>query len=200
VDVLEKILPFLTSFPRWLQTFFFAVLVQVLLMVLLGTVYAFRSTVAKAQPVPLVAFPLNPEFTESPQNGEGLSASLVVNDEGSYPTANVTILNSNDKSDVFVAFDLVVEEYVPVASIPETRVLKPLAMIDVNLPMGAGHQSYGLKQPVLVAPGDAAMLAFRFSCQYEGRPVSPREVAAYRLRIVLRSQSGRTVGTRSFDI
>jgi hypothetical protein len=35
MDIIEKVLPFLVHFPRWLQFFFFAVFLQVLALVFL---------------------------------------------------------------------------------------------------------------------------------------------------------------------
>lgn len=210
MEILEKALPFLTQFPRWLQLFFFAVLLQALALLFLGTVYAFKAAATRAQPASIKAVAAEAQFqrraSQSPGTSaavdpvpSGLQASVMPrSSDTDFPIRDVTVLNSSDKPHVLTAFDVVVVGYQPYASIPESRVLTPIALVDVQLPLGTGTFPHGLSRAILVAPNDAITMSFRFSVRYGRKPIPPRRVAGYTLRVVLRTQSGYGVSTQEF--
>jgi hypothetical protein len=68
MDIIEKILPFLAHFPRWLQIYFFAVLFQMLVLVFLGVLFSLRFTITSSQPTAVRAIAVGSEAPQSVSN------------------------------------------------------------------------------------------------------------------------------------
>lgn len=215
MDTLIKILPFLARFPKWLQVFFFAVLFQILLLAFLSTVYAFRATIAQDQPTavkaivvpqtsgaqgsfpqPVPSAPAVPKKRPAHVSKDTLSPSLrvssVLKEVGGFPVMDVVILNASTGPVVLTEFDVNILQYDPYLSIPESRVLAPIALVDVVLPFGTGNFTHKLDPSILIAANDAVTIAFRFHTEYQGKSIRPSETAAYAVRLVLRADTGIT--------
>jgi hypothetical protein len=65
MEMLEKVLPFLVHFPRWLQAYFFVVLLQILILVFLCFFFSFRFTLNANRPTTVKAVPVDTKAVQS---------------------------------------------------------------------------------------------------------------------------------------
>jgi len=209
VEWLEKILPFLSGAPRWLQIVSLAVFVQVLAVTFLVAVYTLNSEHRKGQPRRVAAQVIRSDRSQEPRistgsnvlfpepaletfvpDTVGLEITATLEDIDGFPVSRVTLLNNTGKTQVVDKFVVDVRRYMPYASIPKTRVMETIAVVDVKLPLGKTRDTWQLARPVLIASGDAASFEFRFRCEYDGKPIEPSRVARYSIALRLETISG----------
>jgi hypothetical protein len=129
--------------------------------------------------------------------------STVVKNKGSendFPQVNALLVNETSRDEVVVAIAAQVLEYHPYAAPPQSRVLKPLAVVDIELPLGLGSKEKRLEQPVVVAAGDSATIQLRLFVSYRNLPIPPGRAAGYRLRFVLTTAKGASIETGEVSI
>jgi hypothetical protein len=101
-------------------------------------------------------------------------------DEEPFPIWTFVVMNRHRSPQVIISVECDVIEYCPYASLPQTRVLKPLAVWDIDLHYGTGlADTYYPSDPILLAANDAGAIDIRFRCGNR----SPRAVGAYLVRI-----------------
>lgn len=116
------------------------------------------------------------------------------------PVIKFTIANRSGSSQVINRLEYDVVEYHPYAAIPQTRLLEPIVVWDVKLPHGEGSFDYLPSDPVLLANDDAVIISLRFHCTYEGKPISPKQTAGYKIRVRFISDQGLIAASQIFDI
>jgi hypothetical protein len=84
-----------------------------------------------------------------------------------FPIWKFVLMNRSGSSQVLTEVRCEVVEYRPSAAIPVTRVLKPIAVLDVPLPfMPSGKETFSVfpRDPILLANDDAVSIGLRFYC------------------------------------
>ncbi len=117
----------------------------------------------------------------------------VLNETNIFPVISFTLMNRAKESKVINSVTIDVIEYHPYMSIPQTRLLEPIAVWDIVLPFGSGRYTFAPATPLLIAQDDAATVDLRFFCEYEGKKIPPSETAVYILKIIFNTDQGDEV-------
>jgi len=121
-------------------------------------------------------------------------------EEKGFPVIKFTITNRSGSSQVINRLEYDIVEYMPYASIPQTRLLKPIVVWDIELPYGDGSFDYSPSYPVLLANDDAVSISLRFHCTYEGKSISPKQTAGYKIRVRFMSDQGLIAASQIFNV
>lgn len=112
-----------------------------------------------------------------------------------FPIWVCTLMNRSGRSQVIIYLHYDVIGYGDNRSIPQTRVLHPLAAWDVELPSHRGRFTYTPDDPILVANDDAATISIRFFHNRNGAKMSPKELG-YVLQLRFVTDEGFAASTR----
>jgi len=123
-----------------------------------------------------------------------------ITEDKEFPVVKFTIANRSGTSQVINRLEYDIVEYLPYAAIPQTRLLRPIVVWDIGLPYGEGSFEYIPSVPVLLANDDAVAISLRFHCTYQGKPISPRETAGYRIRVRFISDQGLIATSQIFGV
>jgi hypothetical protein len=141
------------------------------------------------------------EMTKDKGAGNGFFiGSTVVIEHEPFPKLNVVLVNHTKQSQVVTGVDVVVNDYSPAAGIPETQILRPMAVIDVDLPSGLGSFSYDLATPIQVAPDDAVTVSLRLSKDIGGNKIHPGKDGFHQFYFVFITATGLILDTDSFQL
>lgn len=117
-----------------------------------------------------------------------------------FPIIKFTLANRSGFSQIINRLEYDIIEYMPYLSIPVTRLLLPVVVWNITLPYGEGSFSYSPDNPVLIADDDAVTISLRLHCSYDGRPISPKDTAGYKLRFRFISDQGLIATSDIFNI
>jgi hypothetical protein len=116
------------------------------------------------------------------------------------PLVKFTIANRSGATQIISHLEYDVVEYGPYESIPESRVLRSVAVWNVRLPYRKGSFEYHPLDPVLIADNDAAAITLCFYCEDDGKPISPNQTALYKLAVRFWSDQGLVAASNVFSL
>lgn len=103
---------------------------------------------------------------------------------GDLPVKFFTLMNRTSKSVIINKAAVDIIEYIPYASIPKTRKLRPIVIWDITLPYRSGYFEYKPQNPIIIEKDDAVNIGVRFSCDYYGKPISPSASTSYTFKFI----------------
>lgn len=114
------------------------------------------------------------------------------------PCKYFTILNSSKHSVVINKCAVEIFGYLPYLSIPESRVIEPIAIWDIILPHKSGYYEYEPTHPILIAQEDAITIGVRFSHKIGNKRANPNKIALYYYRVVFLTSDGQKATSEEY--
>lgn len=118
-----------------------------------------------------------------------------------FPTLGCTLVNRSEEPLVIQGLELELIEFKAVRGDSTSRMLSPIATIDVELPVHPGNYAVPVQFPILLASRDAATVAIRLSClDANGVAQSPAAIGGFRFRLTFRTDGQQVAMTDELKI
>jgi hypothetical protein len=114
---------------------------------------------------------------------------VVDKDPNKLPLLSFTILNNSKKNIILNKIVLSLKEFKkhPLSTSSndnlESKVLTPMAGLDLNIPTDVSNYQYLLKSPIEIASNDAATIQIRIHCDFESKCVVPAQIGFFRFSL-----------------
>lgn len=101
-----------------------------------------------------------------------------------FPLWGCTLVNQSQDPLIVNKLNLELLEFKAVRGASQSKLLAPIATLDVTLPLQPGNYPQDVPYPIMLAPRDAATVAIRLSCRdANGVIQSPADLGGFRFRL-----------------